>query len=116
MGFQPRLKPTSAPTVQLSFVHAIHTAQKEIHRGVKLNIPALIMHSHQTKNPRKWGPDATQSDVILDVKDIAKFGKNERRCLCSLYSQWFTRFSPFGPASTGTSLSATIPMAGSKVT
>ncbi|KQG44612.1 alpha/beta hydrolase [Acinetobacter pittii] len=68
-------KPTSAPTVQLSFLHAIHTAQKEIHRGVKLNVPALIMHSHQTKNPKKWGADATQSDVILDVKDIEKFGK-----------------------------------------
>ncbi|MCH7337044.1 alpha/beta hydrolase [Acinetobacter sp. NIPH 2699] len=68
-------KPTSAPTVQLSFVHAIHTAQKEIHRGVKLNIPALIMHSHQTKNPKKWGIDATQSDVILDVKHIKKYAK-----------------------------------------
>lgn len=33
------------------------------------------MHSHQTKNPKKWGADATQSDVILDVKDIEKFGK-----------------------------------------
>ncbi len=49
MGLNLDWKPTSAPTVQLSFLHAIHTAQKEIHRGVKLNVPALIMHSHQTK-------------------------------------------------------------------
>ncbi len=73
------------------------------------------MHSHQTKNPRKWGPDATQSDVILDVKDIAKFGKkNKGRCFGCLYSQWLTRFSPFGPASAESSLSTTIPVAGSK--
>ena len=28
------------------------------------------MHSHQSKYPKKWGIDAQQSDVILDVKDM----------------------------------------------
>lgn len=68
-------KPKTASTVQLSFIHAIHEAQKEIHKGIKLNIPLLVMHSHQTKNPKKWNKDATQSDVILDVKDIKKYAK-----------------------------------------
>lgn len=63
-------KPKSMPFVHLCFVHAIHEAQKEIHRGVSLKIPALIMHSHQSKYPKKWGIDAQQSDVILDVKDM----------------------------------------------
>ena len=58
------------PKVRLSFVRAIHEAQKEIHRGVSLKIPTLIMHSHQSKYPKKWGIDAQQSDVILDVKDM----------------------------------------------
>jgi hypothetical protein len=40
------------PFVHLCFVHAIHEAQKEIHRGISLNIPTLIMHSHQSKYPK----------------------------------------------------------------
>lgn len=61
--------------VQLSFIRAIHVAQKEIHHGVKLTIPALVMHSNQTKNPRRWSKKATQSDVILGVKDIEKYAR-----------------------------------------
>ncbi len=68
-------KPKSMPFVHLSFVTAIHEAQKEIHRGVTLNVPTLIMHSHQSNNPRKWGIDAQQSDVILDVKDMTQNAK-----------------------------------------
>ena len=68
--FNLEWKPESMPFVQLCFVHAIHEAQKEIHKGITLNIPTLIMHSHQSKYPKKWGIDAQQSDVILDVKDM----------------------------------------------
>ncbi|MBJ9984383.1 alpha/beta hydrolase [Acinetobacter sp. S40] len=73
--FDLNWKLPSMKKVQLSFVRAIHIAQKEIHRGVKLTIPALIMHSNQTKNPRTWGKKATQSDVILGVKDIEKYAR-----------------------------------------
>ncbi|MGE8540764.1 alpha/beta hydrolase [Acinetobacter sp. ANC 3813] len=68
-------KKTKYPMVRLSFVTAIHEAQKEIHRGVKIDVPVLVMHSHQTKNPRKWSKDAQSSDVILGVKDIQKYAK-----------------------------------------
>lgn len=33
------------------------------------------MHSHQSKYPKKWGIDAQQSDVILDVKDMTHNAK-----------------------------------------
>lgn len=66
-------KPTTYPKVYLSFIHAIYEAQKEIHAGPHLAIPALIMHSHQSKNPRRWGKDAQSSDIILSVKDIKKY-------------------------------------------
>lgn len=68
-------KKTAYPKVRLSFVRAIFEAQKEIHQGVKIDVPVLVMHSHQTKNPRKWGKDAQTSDVILGVKDIQKYAK-----------------------------------------
>lgn len=71
--FDLQWKPVTYPFVYLSFIHAIYEAQKEIHAGARIYIPALIMHSHQTKNPKKWHSDAQCSDVILSVKDIEKY-------------------------------------------
>lgn len=68
-------KKTRYPMVYLSFVRTIYEAQKEIHRGISLDVPVLVMHSHQTKNPKKWGKAAQTSDVILGVKDIQKYAK-----------------------------------------
>ena len=68
-------KKSSYPKVRISFIRAIYEAQKEIHQGVRVDVPVLVMHSHQTKNPRKWSKDAQSSDVILDVKDIQKYAK-----------------------------------------
>ena len=68
-------KKSSYPKVRISFIRAIYEAQKEIHQDVRVDVPVLVMHSHQTKNPRKWSKDAQSSDVILDVKDIQKYAK-----------------------------------------
>lgn len=59
--------------VRLSFVHAIHKAQKPIHQGVKLSIPALIMHSSRSSYPLRFNRDAQTTDVILDVNDMIKY-------------------------------------------
>lgn len=66
-------KPTHYPMVYLSFVHAIFEAQKEIHQGIQLNIPVLVMHSARTTSPRKFNHDAQSSDIILNVKHISKY-------------------------------------------
>ena len=68
-------KPMQYPMVYLSFVHAIFEAQKEIHHGLQLNIPVLVMHSARTTCPRKFNRDAQSSDVILNVKHISKYAK-----------------------------------------
>lgn len=73
--FNLNWKKTRYPMVYISFVRSIYEAQKEIHHGVKIDVPVLVMHSHQTKNPKKWGKAAQSSDVILGVKDIQKYAK-----------------------------------------
>lgn len=73
--FSLEWKKPSYPKVYLSFVHAIYEAQKEIHSGTQISVPTLVMHSHQTKNPRKFNQDAQTSDVILSVKGIEKYAK-----------------------------------------
>lgn len=74
-AFNLQWKPNRYPMVRLSFVRAIFEAQKEIHRGLCLDIPILVMHSHQSKNPKKWHKDVEHSDVILNVKHIEKYAK-----------------------------------------
>ena len=73
--FNLEWKKQTYPLVYLSFVHAIFEAQKEIHQGVNVSVPTLVMSSHQTKNPKKFNQDAQTADVILDVKDIQKYAK-----------------------------------------
>jgi len=73
--FNLEWKKTTYPWVRLSFVRAIFEAQKEIHQGVTLKVPALVMHSDQSKNPKKWHKNVQTSDVILDVKHIDKYAK-----------------------------------------
>ena len=72
--FNLEWKKKAYPKVYLSFVRAIFEAQKEIHSGVMIHVPALIMHSHKTTNPKKFNQDAQTTDVILEVKDIIKCG------------------------------------------
>lgn len=66
-------KKKTYPKVYLSFVHAIFEAQKEIHTGVRVDVPTLVMHSHKTTNPKRFNRDAQTTDVILDVKGIQKY-------------------------------------------
>ncbi|MFW2078053.1 alpha/beta hydrolase [Acinetobacter sp. ULE_I010] len=73
--FSLEWKKPNYPKVYLSFVHAIYETQKEIHSGTQISVPTLVMHSHQTKNPRKFNKDAQTSDVILSVKGIEKYAK-----------------------------------------
>ena len=68
-------KPTAYSMVHLSFIRAIYEAQKEIHRGAKLNIPALVMRSQRSTHPKKFNHDAQSSDVILNVKHMSKYAK-----------------------------------------
>lgn len=68
-------KPKSYPWVRLSFIRAIFEAQKEIHHGVSLSIPILVMHSDRSTHPKKWHLDAQSSDIVLDVKHIAHYAQ-----------------------------------------
>jgi alpha-beta hydrolase superfamily lysophospholipase len=74
-NFNLEWKQPNYTMVKLSFVRAIYEAQKEIHAGVTVTIPTLVMHSHQTTNPKKWGIEARTSDVILNINDIQKYAE-----------------------------------------
>lgn len=73
--FNLEWKPPKMPWVRLSFIRAIYLAQQALHQGLSLDIPVLIMHSHQTKYPRRFNQAAQSSDVILNIQDMQKWGR-----------------------------------------
>jgi alpha-beta hydrolase superfamily lysophospholipase len=66
-------KPKFYTKLYISFIHAIHEAHKELHNGLRFNIPVLVMHSDKTKNPKNYNHEVETSDVVLDVKTIEKY-------------------------------------------
>lgn len=72
-NFNLEWKKEKFPKVRLSFIRAIYEAQKEIHKGLYLSVPTLVMYSNRTTNPKQWNADAKNSDIILNVKDIEKY-------------------------------------------
>lgn len=66
-------KPLSGFPVRLGWLRAIRRGQAELHRGLDIRIPSLILRSRLTKFARKYGPDVDVADAVLDVKQIQRW-------------------------------------------
>ena len=75
--FNLKLKPQHYPWVRLSFLRAVYLVQQQLQRGIRLNIPTLVMHSHQSTKASRWSDAVKKSDIILNVRDID-------RCTCHI--------------------------------
>lgn len=64
-----------SPPLTLSWLGAIYKGQKQIHKGLDLSIPILVMHSDKSTNDAQFTDNYTKSDAVLDIKDIDKYGK-----------------------------------------
>lgn len=65
-------KPHVAPAVNFGFIRAIHQGHRRVRRGLKLDVPTLVMHSGQSYNGRGWSEKYFSADTILNVRDIRK--------------------------------------------
>lgn len=63
-----------SPDVTSGWIGAVHNAQSFIQDGVDVGVPVLLMYSDKTVNGEEWTPDFNKADVVLDVKDIARYG------------------------------------------
>lgn len=71
--FSTDWKMNQSPAVTSSWIRAIHTAQKRIHRGLSIPIPILVLHSDKTIDGNLWSPAFQTGDAVLNVNDIAKY-------------------------------------------
>ncbi|MCK5856518.1 MAG: alpha/beta hydrolase [Bacteroidales bacterium] len=58
-----------------TWMRAIRLAQIELHKGLDIKQPVLVMHSDKSYKGRKWSEDIRMQDAVLDVEHIAKYAK-----------------------------------------
>ena len=66
---------TNAP-IYLGWIHAVYDAQKKIQKGINVNIPVLNIYSTASHAESLKPEFLFSSDIVLDVQEIALYGKN----------------------------------------
>lgn len=78
--FDKTLKPIEGFPVYFKWNYAIMEAQDELKVKSNIEIPILLMHSHDSYMPRKHEPRVMKSDIVLNVAHMKaigpKLGKN----------------------------------------
>lgn len=68
-------KVTGSNPVTAGWVRAIDRAQDYLHsQDHPIRIPILLMYSSRSHQAEAWDPECQSADVVLDVKDIRKYG------------------------------------------
>ena len=61
--------------VNLAWVRAVTNAQRYLRKHPhSIHCPILLMYSSRSMDPKEWSPEASRADIVLDVKDIKKYG------------------------------------------
>jgi len=66
-------KPHDIPRVNLGFINAIYKAQQNIHKGLHLSVPILVLHSDTSIYSKKWTDRLLKGDAVLNVDHIQKY-------------------------------------------
>lgn len=73
-----------SPDVDAGWVRAIDRAQSTLQNGVEIATPILLMRSDKSGHGSEWTPEASASDMVLDVDDIGKYGHRLGRQITSV--------------------------------
>lgn len=68
-------KPHRAPSVNFGWIRAICLAQQEVHAGLVIDKPVLVMHAHQSIYSKRWSDELFTGDAVLSVYDIHRFSE-----------------------------------------
>ena len=69
-------KPLESWPVFAGWVRAIRRGHAAVHRGLRINAPALVLTSDRSLRPRVWDPSVHTADIVLDVDQIARWSPN----------------------------------------
>ncbi len=66
-------KPVLSFPVRLGWLRAIRRAHAELHRGLSVLAPVLVLSSASTRRPRDLDDDVHAHDIVLDVPQIRRW-------------------------------------------
>ncbi len=72
-SFDLAWKPIESFPVRAGWLHAIRTAQAELHRGLAVDCPVLVLSSGASAHPVEMGDDVHGHDIVLDVAQIRRW-------------------------------------------
>ncbi len=66
-------KPLNSWPIHFGWLRAIRDAHAELHRGLHLDFPALVLTSGETRRPARMSDDVHGYDIVLDVDQIRRW-------------------------------------------
>jgi alpha-beta hydrolase superfamily lysophospholipase len=66
-------KPRESFPVRAGWLRAVRRGHRRVHRGIDVGAPVLVLCSRRSSTPRAWCHDVTCTDVVLDVRQIARW-------------------------------------------
>lgn len=71
--YDTRIKPLDGFDVTFGWLGAIRAGHAELHRGLDVGVPSLVLRSGKSRFARAWSEDVDVADAVLDVKQIARW-------------------------------------------
>lgn len=66
-------KPLEGFPVTFGWMTAIRRGHAQLHRGLDIGVPSLVLRSHRTWFSRQHHPNTDTSDAVLDVRQIGRW-------------------------------------------
>ena len=66
-------KPLAGFPVRFGWLRAIRHGHAQLHRGLDIGVPSLILRSKLTRFTKQYGPEVDVADAVLDVKQIQRW-------------------------------------------
>jgi alpha-beta hydrolase superfamily lysophospholipase len=70
--YNTQWKPITGFPVLAGWLRAIHRAQMELAKGLRIGCPVLLLHAARSSWPTQFGPEAMRSDIVLNVQDMVR--------------------------------------------
>lgn len=66
-------KPLNGFPVSYGWLTAVRRGHAQLHRGLDIGVPSLVLRSTATRFARTWSTAVDEADAVLDVKQIARW-------------------------------------------
>ena len=69
-------KPLESFPVHAGWLRAVRRGHAELHRGLDIAVPSLVLSSMRSSSPTELGEDVHSTDVVLDVRQIRRWASS----------------------------------------